>query len=48
MVAQRGLSFKKKIRLTVMNMDSQLLNNHSVHPPLSIELNALFNIKEIM
>ena len=34
-VAQRGLSFKKKTRSTVMNMHSKLLNNHSVHPPLS-------------
>ena len=34
-VAQRVLSFKKKTRLTVMNMHSKLLNNHSVHPPLS-------------
>ena len=34
-VAQIVLSFKKKIRLTVMNMNSKLLNNHSVHPLLS-------------
>ena len=34
-VAQRVLSFKKKTRLTVINMHSKLLNNHSVHPPLS-------------
>ena len=34
-VAQRGLSFKKKTRSTAMNTDSKLLNNHSVHPPLS-------------
>ena len=34
-VAQRVLSFKKKTRLTIMNMHSKLLNNHSVHPPLS-------------
>ena len=39
-VAQRVLSFKKKTRLTVMNMHLKLLhvkllNNHSVHPPLS-------------
>ena len=34
-VAQRVLSFKKKTRLTVMNMLSKLLNSHSVHPPLS-------------
>ena len=34
-VAQRVLSFKKKTRLTVMNMHSKLLNSHSVHPPLS-------------
>ena len=34
-VAQRVLSFKKKTRLTVMNMHSKLLNNRSVHPPLS-------------
>ena len=33
-VAQRVLSFKKKTRLTVMNMHSKLLNSHSVHPPL--------------
>ena len=35
-VAQRVLSFKKKTRMTVMNMDSKLLNNHSVHPPVSV------------
>ena len=34
-MAQRVLSFKKKTRLTVMNMHSKLLNSHSVHPPLS-------------
>ena len=34
-VAQRVLSFKKKTRLTVMNMHSKLLNSHSVHPPYS-------------
>ena len=34
-VVQRVLSFKKKTRLTGMNMDSKLLNNRSVHPPLS-------------
>ena len=34
-VTQRVLSFKKKTRLTVMNMLSKLLNSHSVHPPLS-------------
>ena len=34
-VAQRVLSFKKKTRLTVMNMHSKLLNSHRVHPPLS-------------
>ena len=34
-VAQRVLSFKKEMRLTVMNKDSKLLTNHSVHPPLS-------------
>ena len=34
-VAQRVLSFKKKTRLTDMNMHSKLLNSHSVHPPLS-------------
>ena len=33
-VAQRVCSFKKKTRLTVMNMHSKLLNSHSVHPPL--------------
>ena len=36
-VAQRVLSFKKKTRLTVMNMHSKLLNNQSVHPLLSAE-----------
>ena len=35
MVTQRVLSFKKKIKLTVMNMHSKLLNNDSVYPPLS-------------
>ena len=35
MVTQRVLSFKKKIILTVMNMHSKLLNNHSVYSPLS-------------
>ena len=34
-VAQRVLSFKKKTRLTVMNMDPKLLNDCSGHPPLS-------------
>ena len=34
-VAQRVLSFKKKTSLTVMNIHSKLLNNQSVHPPLS-------------
>ena len=34
-VAQRVLSFKKKTRLTVMNMHSNLLNSRSVHHPLS-------------
>ena len=34
-VSQRVLSFKKKTRLTVMNMYSKLLNNHSMHPALS-------------
>ena len=34
-MSQRVLSFKKKTSLTVMNMDSKLINNHSVHPPLS-------------
>ena len=34
-IAQRVLSFKKKTKLTVMNMHSKLLDNHSVHPPLS-------------
>ena len=34
-VAQRVLSFKKKTRLTVMNMHSKLLNSHIVHQPLS-------------
>ena len=35
MVTQRVLSYKKKIKLTVMNMHSKLLNNDSVYPPLS-------------
>ena len=35
MVTQRVLSFKKKIKLTVMNMHSKLLNNASMYPPLS-------------
>ena len=34
-VTQRVLSFKKKTKLSVMNMNSKLLNNHGVHPPLS-------------
>ena len=34
-VSQRVFSFNKKTSLTVMNMDSKLINNHSVHPPLS-------------
>ena len=34
-VAQRVLSFKKKTRLTVIDIHSKLLNSHSVHPPLS-------------
>ena len=34
-VAQRVLSFKKKTRLTVMNMDSNLLNSRNMHRPLS-------------
>ena len=35
-MTQRVLSFKKKTKLlSVMNIDSKLLNNHSVHPPLS-------------
>ena len=34
-MVQRVLSFKKKTRLTVMNMHSKLLNNGNVHPPLS-------------
>ena len=34
-VAQRVLSFKKKTRLTIMNMHSKLLNTCSVHPPIS-------------
>ena len=29
--AQRVISFIKKTRLTVMNMDSKLFNNDSVH-----------------
>ena len=35
MVTQRVLSYKKKIKLTVMNMHSKLLNNDSVYPLLS-------------
>ena len=35
MAQKRVLSFKKKTRWIVMNMDSKLLSNHSVHPPLS-------------
>ena len=35
MVTQRVRSFRKKIKLTVMNMLSKLLQNHSVYPPLS-------------
>ena len=34
-VAQSVVNFKKKARLTVMNMHSKFLNNHSVHPLLS-------------
>ena len=34
-MTQRVLSFKKKIKFSVTNIDSKLLNNHSVHPPLS-------------
>ena len=34
-VAQRDLSFLKKNRLTVMNVNSKLLSSHIVHPPLS-------------
>ena len=30
---QRVLTFKKKTRLTVLNMYSKLLNRHSVYPP---------------
>ena len=29
------LSFKRKTKLSVMNANSKLLNNHGVHPPLS-------------
>ena len=29
------LSFKRKTKLSVMNTNSKLLNNHGVHPPLS-------------
>ena len=36
-MAQRVLDFKKKAWLTVVNMDSNLLNSCSVHHPLSIE-----------
>ena len=35
MVTQRVRSFRKKIKLTVMNMLSKLLDNHSVYPFLS-------------
>ena len=35
MVTQRVFSFKKKINLTAMNMQSKLLNNGSVYPPVS-------------
>ena len=47
-VTQRVLSFKKKTRLTVMNMLSKLLNSHSVHPPLLMEgeLNLQPNFQE--
>ena len=46
-VAQRVLSFKKKSRLTVMNMHSKLLNNHSVHPSFSAGgLNLQPNLKK--
>ena len=34
-VTQRVFSFKKKTRLTVINMHSKLLISHSVHSPLS-------------
>ena len=34
-VAQRVLSFKKKTKLNIMNMHSNLLNSRSVHRPLS-------------
>ena len=34
-VAQRFLSFKKKTRLTIMNMHAKLLNSHIVHAPPS-------------
>ena len=41
-VAQRVLSFKKKTRLSVINMHSELLNNHTVHPPLSAGTGGMF------
>ena len=51
-VAQRVLSFKKKTRLTVMNMHSKLLNSHSVHPPLpggeGIEPPTKFSKSEVL
>ena len=34
-VAQRVLRFKKKTRLTVIDMHSNLLKSRSVHQPLS-------------
>ena len=34
-MAQRVIGFKKKTRLTVMNMHSNLLNSRSLHQPLS-------------
>ena len=48
MVTQRALSFKKKIKLTVMNMHSKLLNNHSVHPPFSAGGDPLYKSKPIL
>ena len=48
-LAQRVLSFEKKTRLTVMNMHSKVLSNHSVHPLLSAgggELNLQPNFQK--
>ena len=40
-VAQKVLSFKYKTRLIVMNMNSKLSNNWSVHLPLSTGVGGL-------